>query len=101
MWASSNEGFLFGGAGGTVAVKIVSHDGDVGHRLDVLRESLLSANIQHPNVVSTYKARCQGSSPRTLLTCWPSWSVAYASNLVDTLRYGCMCCQAACFLPAP
>ena len=38
-------------------MKIVSHDGDVGHRMDVLRESLLSANIQHPNVVSTYKAR--------------------------------------------
>ena len=38
-------------------MKIVSHDGDVGHRMDVLRESLLSANIQHPNVVSTYKVR--------------------------------------------
>ena len=50
-----------GAAGGTVAVKIVSHDGDVGHRMDVLRESLLSANIQHPNVVSTYKARATTS----------------------------------------
>jgi len=50
-----------------VAVKIVSHDGDVGHRMDVLRESLLSANIQHPNVVSTYKAR-QRLAPQSTLT---------------------------------
>jgi len=54
-----------------VAVKIVSHDGDVGHRMDVLRESLLSANIQHPNVVSTYKARQRLAPlrPYPTLTC--------------------------------
>lgn len=53
-------------------MKIVSHDGDVGHRMDVLRESLLSANIQHPNVVSTYKVRAApkplGSGFRVLPT---------------------------------
>ncbi len=43
-------------------MKIVSHDGDVGHRMDVLRESLLSANIQHPNVISTYKVRATTTS---------------------------------------
>lgn len=63
-----------------MAVKIVGHDGDVAHRMDVLRESLLSANIQHPNVVSTYKARSplprlpprllpQAAVPQLLVAC--------------------------------
>ncbi|CAL8467074.1 g6610 [Coccomyxa elongata] len=41
--------------GGTVAVKIINHDKHVGNNFDALRESVLCSNIQHPNVVMTYK----------------------------------------------
>ncbi|KAK9916935.1 hypothetical protein WJX75_008980 [Coccomyxa subellipsoidea] len=40
---------------GTVAVKIINHDKHVGNNFDALRESVLCSNIQHPNVVMTYK----------------------------------------------
>jgi len=40
-----------------VAVKIINHDKHVGNHFDALRESVLCSNIQHPNVVMTYKVR--------------------------------------------
>ena len=39
-----------------VAIKVIEHAADDASKLDGLRESLLSSNIQHPNVVGTYKA---------------------------------------------
>lgn len=38
--------------GAMVAVKVIEHNKSVASRLEGLRESVLSANIQHPNVVS-------------------------------------------------
>ncbi len=38
--------------GAMVAVKVIEHNESVASRLEGLRESVLSANIQHPNVVS-------------------------------------------------
>ena len=41
---------------GSVAVKIINHDKHVGNNFDAMRESVLCSNINHPNVVMTYKA---------------------------------------------
>ncbi|KAK9826762.1 hypothetical protein WJX81_007239 [Elliptochloris bilobata] len=41
--------------GAMVAVKVIEHNECVASKLEGLRESVLSANIQHPNVLSTYK----------------------------------------------
>lgn len=38
-----------------MAVKIINHDKHVGNNFDALRESVLCSNVQHPNVVMTYK----------------------------------------------
>ncbi len=48
---------------GSVAVKIINHDKHVGNNFDAMRESVLCSNINHPNVVMTYKAslRCPSS----------------------------------------
>ncbi|CAK0735475.1 hypothetical protein CVIRNUC_000587 [Coccomyxa viridis] len=40
---------------GSVAVKIINHDKHVGNNFDAMRESVLCSNINHPNVVMTYK----------------------------------------------
>ena len=39
-----------------VAVKVIEHNESVASKLEGLRESVLSANIQHPNVVSSWSA---------------------------------------------
>jgi len=36
---------------GTVAIKVIAHDGSVASQISGLRESLLCKNITHPNVV--------------------------------------------------
>ena len=38
--------------GGMVAIKVVPHEGDLGEKVEIVRESLLSSSIVHPNVVS-------------------------------------------------
>ena len=38
--------------GGTVAIKVVPHEGDLGAKVEIVRESLLSSSIQHPQIVS-------------------------------------------------
>ena len=53
--------------GGTVAIKVIAHDGSVASQMSALRESLLCKNITHPNVV-----REQSSSAS--LRHWPSRS---------------------------
>ena len=37
-------------------MKIINHDKHVGNNFDAMRESVLCSNINHPNVVMTYKA---------------------------------------------
>ena len=39
--------------GGMVAIKVVPHEGDLGEKVEIVRESLLSSSIQHPQIVST------------------------------------------------
>lgn len=39
--------------GGVVAIKVVPHEGDLGEKVEIVRESLLSSSIQHPQIVST------------------------------------------------
>ena len=46
---------------GSVAVKIINHDRNVGNNFDAMRESVLCSNINHPNVVMTYKASLPAS----------------------------------------
>ncbi|CAL8465124.1 g4659 [Coccomyxa elongata] len=41
--------------GGTVAVKVLSHEGSRTAKLNALHESLVSAHVHHPNVVTTYQ----------------------------------------------
>ena len=41
--------------GAMVAVKIIEHSTDMNSKIDTFRETLVSANIHHPNVVATYK----------------------------------------------
>ncbi len=41
--------------GAMVAVKIIEHSTDMNSKIDAFRETLVSANIHHPNVVATYK----------------------------------------------
>ncbi len=49
-----------------MAVKIINHDKHVGNNFDALRESVLCSNIQHPNVVMTYKVK---SAQMVVLLC--------------------------------
>ena len=51
--------------GGMVAIKVVPHDGDLGEKVEIVRESLLSSAIQHPQIVR--------SSGRPLLHCTSGW----------------------------
>ena len=37
--------------GGTVAVKVLSHEGSRTAKLNALHESLVAAHVHHPNVV--------------------------------------------------
>jgi hypothetical protein len=50
--------------GGSVAVKIITHDRRISRSIEAqCRESMLSAHIQHPNVVTTYKASALCRTP--------------------------------------
>lgn len=40
--------------GAMVAVKIIEHSADINSKIEGLRETMVSSNIQHPNVVSLY-----------------------------------------------
>ena len=41
-----------------VAIKVVPHEGDLGEKVEVVRESLLSSSIQHPQIVSISTCTC-------------------------------------------
>ncbi len=41
-----------------VAIKVVPHEGDLGEKVEVVRESLLSSSIQHPQIVSICTCTC-------------------------------------------
>ncbi|CAK0758375.1 hypothetical protein CVIRNUC_002615 [Coccomyxa viridis] len=41
--------------GGTVAVKVLCHEGSRTAKLNALHESVVCAHVQHPNVIVTYK----------------------------------------------
>ncbi len=40
-------------------MKIINHDKHVGNNVDAMRESVLCSNINHPNIVMTYKVSLQ------------------------------------------
>ncbi|CAL5221171.1 g3314 [Coccomyxa viridis] len=42
--------------GAMVAVKIIEHSADINSKIEGFRENVVSSNIQHPNVLITYKA---------------------------------------------
>lgn len=50
--------------GGMVAIKVVPHEGDLGEKVEIVRESLLSSAIQHPQIVSTPPLASTESFPR-------------------------------------
>jgi hypothetical protein len=37
--------------GGSVAIKVIPHEGELGEKVDALRESLLCSSVQHPHIV--------------------------------------------------
>lgn len=39
-----------------VAVKIIEHSADINSKIEGFRETMVSSNIQHPNVVSAQSA---------------------------------------------
>lgn len=43
-----------------VAVKIIEHSADENSKIEGFRENLVCSNIQHPNVLITYKVRDAG-----------------------------------------
>jgi hypothetical protein len=64
--------------GGTVAVKVLSHEGSRARKLNALHESMVCAAVHHPNVV---RARmCPHMQPREP-------SVAYLLNLCAGLGW--------------
>ena len=81
-----------------MAVKIITHDRRVGRTIEAQsRESMLSAHIQHPNVVTTYKAGVLG---RISLLGSPSVSLVLACSM--HVPGGCMPALSAFLtLPAP
>lgn len=38
-----------------VAVKVIEHSADENSKIESFRENLVCSNIQHPNVLITYK----------------------------------------------
>ncbi len=46
--------------GAMVAVKIIEHSADENSKIEGFRENLVCSNIQHPNVLITYKVRDAG-----------------------------------------
>ena len=53
--------------GGTVAVKVLCHEGSRTAKLNALHESVVCAHVQHPNVVSHLPA---------VLCCKQAWRCA-------------------------
>ena len=55
--------------GGTVAVKVLCHEGSRTAKLNALHESVVCAHVQHPNVVShLLPDRCAASRPSAATT---------------------------------
>ncbi|KAK9915364.1 hypothetical protein WJX75_008098 [Coccomyxa subellipsoidea] len=48
--------------GAMVAVKIIEHSADENSKIESFRENLVSSNLQHPNVLITYKVITLGQS---------------------------------------
>ena len=48
--------------GGTVAVKVLCHEGSRTAKLNALHESVVCAHVQHPNVVSHLLQQCCAAS---------------------------------------
>ena len=62
-----------------VAVKVIEHSAGVRSKIEAVRETLVSSNIHHPNIVSTYKViTCV---QRSMLTGQPAGRVGDASGI--------------------
>ena len=55
-----------------VAVKIIEHSADENSKIEGFRENLVCSNIQHPNVLITYKVR-DNPMPCPSLGLGPPW----------------------------
>ena len=79
--------------GAMVAVKIIQHSADIKSKIEAFRETLVSANIHHPNVVSTYKIiTCEqhgmrsGQQPGRLSSALGSYSECPAHGMGQELQ---------------
>ena len=84
MLAGRSYGKVYKGRwrGGTVAIKVLAHNGSVVRQMSALREALLCKNITHPNVV-----RFLGYSPAPLfslqrMSIWLSRSLSLRESLL-------------------
>ena len=68
-----------------VAVKIIEHPADVNSRIEALRETLVCSNINHPNVVSTYKVIACGQ--HSLLTGQQAGRLNTASDFISEFLF--------------
>jgi hypothetical protein len=85
--------------GGSVAIKVVAHEGDLDGKVGALRESLLCSSIQHPHVVRAPCPPCVTAEPRTLaapdhlqtMLCslsWPDMTLQFLlSNSVKIVKW--------------
>lgn len=71
-------------------MKIINHDRNVGNNFDAMRESVLCSNINHPNVVMTYKA----SLPASICGAARSAAMRYCKSCgAREMRRGVQTCQ--------
>ena len=63
-----------------VAVKIIEHSADINSKIEGFRETMVSSNIQHPNVVSSLSHQGASSSAQPTFIALPSQK--YITQLV-------------------
>ncbi len=69
-----------------MAIKVVPHEGDLGEKVEIVRESLLSSSIQHPQIVSS---PARGKTPHAPLSSHCSKSLV--EGLVSSTMMGHSC----------
>ena len=70
--------------GGMVAIKVVPHEGDLGEKVEIVRESLLSSAIQHPQIVGIPPLASSESSSR-------NWASCQLHEVQEPWQFGTLC----------
>ena len=67
-----------------VAVKIIEHSADENSKIESFRENLVSSNLQHPNVLITYKASACYKALSASQSCYIQ-AQSYARHFCDSV----------------